>query len=124
MPDREQHREDLPWNDAPADSEAPPGTEEPEPAEVEGEEGEEYDSAGSPIPDPYGKYRRDSLLERLAEEEPEQAVGGEPDAPAGGLVNQDEGGDVYRAEPDDEDYDADEPGAEDAAIHIRKENKL
>ena len=33
-----EHPEDLPWNDAPADSDAPLGSAEPDPAEVTGDE--------------------------------------------------------------------------------------
>jgi hypothetical protein len=125
MHDREQNRDDLPWNDAPADSEAPSGSEEPEPAEVAGEEGEEYDTAGSPVPDPYEKYQPESLDDRLAEEEPDRGVGGSPDALAGGLVDPNQGGgEVYRAEEDDDLDDVDEPGAEDAAIHIRDDTEV
>jgi hypothetical protein len=124
MTSREQHPEDLPWNDAPADSELPPGTEEPEPAEVVGDEGEEVDSAEPPVPDPYEKYRQESLDQRLKEEERDTAAGASPDEEAGGLVDPDEGGEaVYRADASD-DEDDDEPGAEDAAIHVRDEDDI
>jgi hypothetical protein len=121
MADREQHRDDLPWNDAPADSDAPSGSGEPEPAEVIGEDGEESDNAGRRVPDPDEKYRPDSLNDRLAEEEPDQGSDRPPNELAGGLVDPDQGsGDVYRAEEGEAD-DVDEPGAEEAAIHIRDE---
>ena len=124
MPDREQHPEDLPWNDAPADSETPPGSEEPEPAEVEGGEGEESDTSSPRVPDPYEKYQQDSLDVRLAEEEPDKAAGASPDDLAGGLVDPDQGGgEVYQAEEAEAD-DVDEPGAEEAAIHVRDEDEV
>jgi hypothetical protein len=125
MPDRQQHPEDLPWNDAPADSEAPPGSEEPEPAEVTGDDGEESDLAGGPrVPDPYDKYRQETLAQRLAEEESDRGTGAPPDERAGGLVDPDQGGgDVYTADKADED-DFDEPGAEESAIHLRDEGDV
>jgi hypothetical protein len=124
MPDREQHREDLPWNDAPADSEAPSGSEEPEPAEVVGEEGDESDTTGPRVPDPYEKYQPESLNDRLAEEEPDQGSDRPSDDLVGGLVDPDQGGgDVYRADEADAD-DVDEPGAEEAAIHIRDDDEV
>ncbi len=124
MPDREQHPEDLPWNDAPADSEQPPGSEEPEPAEVVGEEGDESDTTGPRVPDPYEKYQRESLDDRLAEEEPDHGSGRPAADLAGGLVDPDQGGgDVYRADQEDAD-DVDEPGAEDGAIHMRDEDRI
>ena len=49
---------DAPWNDAPADSDAIPGTEEPDPAEVVGEEGEEYDLASRMRSPPAAPWRR------------------------------------------------------------------
>jgi hypothetical protein len=124
MPDREQHPEDQPWNDAPGDSEAPPGSEEPEPAEVEGDEGEESDTSGPRVPDPYEKYHQESLDARLAEEEPDRAAGASSDDLAGGLVDPERGGaDVYQADDADAD-DVDEPGAEEAAIHVRDEDNV
>jgi hypothetical protein len=116
-----QHPEDSPWNDAPADSGAV--AEQPSPAEVVGDEGDELDvSAGQPGPgDP---YRRDTLSERLAEEEPEARLGdgaADPEAelqaaPAGSDTTVSEVG-----EPEDSDELGGElPAAEDAAIHIRR----
>ncbi len=124
MANREQHPEDLPWNDAPADSELPPGTEEPEPAEVVGDEGDEVDSAEPVVPDPYQKYRQESLDMRLKEEERDTAAGASPDDEAGGLVDPEQGGQaVYRADAAEEE-DSDEPGAEEAAIHVRDEDDI
>src|ERR1700730_9375555 len=59
-----QHPEDLPWNDVPEDSSVIPGTEEPAPAEVFGDDDEEHDVAGQAPPDPDDQYRRRTLRER------------------------------------------------------------
>jgi hypothetical protein len=76
------------------------------------------------VPDPDEKYRADTLSERLAEEEPDQALKPEGAAWAGELVDPDRGGgDVDRAEEDDPE-DVDEPGAEDAAMHIRDDDDI
>ena len=62
------HPEDLPWNDVPADSDVVLGTEEPDPAEVVGDEGEEVDVSYRGARD---LDHHDTLDERLAEEEPD-----------------------------------------------------
>src|ERR1700682_2646829 len=78
-------QQDMPWNDSPADSEAPPGSEEPDPAEVlEGDDGEAVDSTDNPQLEA-DFYHRDSLDERLAEEEPEGSLRREAGPPAGGV---------------------------------------
>src|SRR5258708_5438345 len=124
MANREQHPEDMPWNDAPADSEMPPGTEEPEPAEVVGDEGEEVDSAEPRVPDPYEKYRQEGLDQRLKEEELDRGAGASADDEAGGLIDPELGGEaVYQADALD-DEDDDEPAAEEAAIHVRDEDDI
>jgi len=51
---------DLPWNDVPADSDVVPGSEEPDPAEVEGDDGDEVDVSHPASPDPYLKYQQES----------------------------------------------------------------
>jgi hypothetical protein len=128
MPQRDPRNvpaEDLPWNDAPADTDVVPGTEEPDPAEVEGDEDDdaEVDVSHPPSPDVDARYRRDTLDERLAEEEPDRTLT-EQDAEAGG---------IQAAESDDADVsldlgEADDDGdddlsAEDAAVHIRPEDR-
>ena len=115
------HQQDLPWNDAPADSALAFGLEEPDPAEVVGEEGEEVDVSYAGVREP-DAYHRDTLDERLAEEEPDRAAGAQ-DPEAGGLQPSEvAGGDLYaeqdEAEPLDPSDDGVEP-AEDAAMHIR-----
>jgi hypothetical protein len=122
---------DLPWNDVPADSDVVPGTEEPDPAEVEGDEGEEVDVSRSPVPDIAAKYHRDTLDERLAEEEPDRATFTEQDEEAGGIqartVDDDEDDLSLDLAERDADEDADAGGdedAEDAAIHIRPLDRI
>src|ERR1700716_2541220 len=118
---------DLPWHDAPADSDVVPGTEEPDPAEVEGDEGEEVDVSHPPTPDISAKYRRESLDERLAEEVPDRASR-EQDPEARELQSPESGEDDLsldqgeREEP--EAWDDDDQAAEEAAVHVRGDNRI
>jgi hypothetical protein len=118
---------DAPWNDVPADSDVVPGTEEPDPAEVEGDEGDEVDVSRPPVPDIADKYHRDTLDERLAEEEPDRATH-EQDAEAGGIQaltgDDDDDLSVDLGERDDDDGEDDDESAEEAAIHIRPEDRI
>lgn len=116
------HPEDLPWNDVPADSDVVFGTQEPDPAEVEGDHGEEVDVSCPSAHRPGRQDRRDTLDQRLAEEEPDRLAqaqepeAGDLQAPASGS------GDLFveREEPDQtEPADAGVAAAEDAAVHIR-----
>src|SRR6202049_1706712 len=84
-PDRATASE-APWNDVPADSDVVPGTEEPAPAEVVGDDGAERDLASSQLDELRDPYQRDTLDERLAEEEPEASLRGVPAPQAGALV--------------------------------------
>ena len=127
MSERRTSEGDLPWNDVPADSDVVPGTEEPDPAEVEGDEGEEVDVSHPPIPDSSLKYQRDTLDQRLAEEEPDRATL-EEDPEAGELqaaeIDQDELS-LDLGEPDQSDaLDDDDEAAEDAAVHVRDEDRI
>jgi hypothetical protein len=107
----------MPWNDAPADSEAPPGSEEPDPAEVlEDDDGEVVDTTDNPQLEA-DFYHRDSLDERLAEEEPERALRRASAPDAGELVASDSGDDTIGSATGE----SDDLGAEDAAIHVREE---
>lgn len=65
------HPEDLPWNDVPDDDALIPGAVEPDPAEVVGDETDARDLAAHRIVDP---DTRETLDERLTEEEPDSAV--------------------------------------------------
>jgi hypothetical protein len=122
QPDRKT-ASDAPWRDVPADSDVIPGTEEPDPAEVVGDEGDERDLTSPRVDESRDSYQRDTLDERLAEEEPEALLRGSPDAEAGQLVApEDTTEDVTVAEDDaDADDEPDELSAEEAAVHIRKE---
>jgi hypothetical protein len=120
MPQR--HSEDLPWNDVAADSDTMSTDPEPDPAEVVGDDGEEEDLASHRVPDPYEKYRPESLDERLAEEEPEATLQLAEDAEAGELQAPEAGGDdVDRGEDDPvgPEGEIDDAAAEDAAVHVR-----
>ena len=119
-----EHPEDLPWNDAPADSDAPLGSGEPDPAEVVGDEDDpaiEDASLAGRLHD-VDEYRRETLDERLSEEEPDRAARSQ--GPETGELQAPETGDddiaLQRGEPDlfdavDED---DDESAEDAAVHV------
>jgi hypothetical protein len=119
-----EHPEDLPWNDAPADSDAPLGSGEPDPAEVTGDEDDpakEDASLAGRLHD-VDEYRRDTLDERLSEEEPDRAAQSE-EPEAGGLQAPETGDDdiaLQRGEPDlfDGVNGDDEESAEDAAVHL------
>jgi hypothetical protein len=116
---RDRETSDAPWRDVPADSDVVPGTEEPDPAEVVGDEGDERDPVSHRLDEPTDIYQRDTLDERLAEEEPEAPLRGQPEAEAGQLQAPERGGDDVIVEEGDD--DPDELGAEDAAIHIQSE---
>jgi hypothetical protein len=126
-PDRE-HPEDLPWNDVPADSDVVVGSEEPDPAEVEGDEGEEVDVSRRGQPTAEDSYHRDTLDQRLAAEEPDRALSaGDPEA--GEIQASEPGQDgvaLDRGEPDsDQDlYRAGNEPAEESAIHIVDERRI
>ena len=117
MPQR--HPEDLPWNDVPADSDTFGADPEPDPAEVVGDEDDaaETDAAAHRVPDPYEKYREETLDQRLAEEEPEATLRGEEDPEAGEIEDLERGGDDVDLGEDD---DGDSGAAEEEAIHLRK----
>jgi hypothetical protein len=84
---------DAPWRDSPADSDAIPGSEEPDPADVVGEDGDERDLASPRQREPDNIYQHETLDERLAEEEPEAVLHGSPDAQAGEFQAPERGGD-------------------------------
>jgi len=106
-----EHPEDLPWNDQPDDENALPGVDdEPSPAEVSGDEDDDAKRDDS-LPRTLtaeDEYRRETLDERLAEEEPDVAEhADDPQAP-----------NLLAPEPSgDRDYEgaASEPDRDDAA---------
>ena len=118
-----EHPEDLPWNDTPADSDAPLGSGEPDPAEVSGDEDDPAlrDASLAGRLHDVDEYRRETLDERLSEEEPDRAAQlGEPEA---GALQAPEAGDddiaLLRGEPDGMDsFGDDDESAEDAAVHV------
>jgi hypothetical protein len=120
------HPEDLPWNDVPADSDVMFGAGEPDPAEVEGDEGEEVDVSRPASLDPAAEYRRDTLDQRLAEEEPDgaaqeqQPAAGEFQAPESGARDLSaDAGETDQTEPGEAGVEA----AEDAAVHVSERNR-
>jgi hypothetical protein len=118
------HPEDLPWNDTPADSDAPLGSGEPDPAEVTGDEDDPAlkDASLAGRLHDVDEYRRDTLDERLSEEEPDRAVLSEE--PEAGELQAPEAGDddiaVSSGEPDawESPEDDDDESAEEAAVHV------
>ena len=129
MPEREPTNVpegDLPWNDVPADSDVVPGTLEPDPAEVEGDEGDEIDVSHPTTPDSSLKYQRETLDQRLSEEVPDRATR-EQDPEAAGVQAPEEGESdlsLDEGEPDDSDADDDAEPAEEAAIHIVDDDRI
>lgn len=125
-----EHPEDLPWNDVPADSDVFPGSEEPDPAEVVGDEDDAAERDLSyrerrPGEDVY----RDTLDERLREEVPDRTLEEEePEAPEFQAPELREAEDFEApvaerdrgVDPVEEDV---EP-AEEAAIHVVPEDRV
>lgn len=116
------NQQDLPWNDSPADSEAPPGGTEPAPAEVVTDEDDEnvVDTATPHHRDP---YERDTLDQRLSEELPDQPARW-GDAPVQLAGPERVGGDVEVGDSDPEDLADMESGvpAEESAMHVSDDN--
>jgi hypothetical protein len=123
----DQNRDDLPWNDVPADDDVPVGAADPDPAEVEGDEGEEYDTT---LPDrgvASGVAERETLDQRLAEEEPDLPVRGGSDPATGDLqAGEERPEDAETAEADSDDFygETGEEAAEVAAVHTRPEDEV
>ncbi len=116
----DQTRSDLPWNDSPDDDAVVPGGTEPDPAEVVGSDENPRDLASPRVPDP---NTRETLDERLSEEEPDRPVGRAPAGPVRLIDDQDGADDAepdINDDDDDEDDDAD-LSAEEAAIHVMDE---
>lgn len=111
----DSNQRDLPSADAPDDEDFGPQALAPDPAEIVGEDDAPRDLAARETNDP---NVRETLDERLAEEEPDRPVRKGPDD-AVQLILGDDGRDVEAdtAEGDD-DGDQSELGAEEAAVHI------
>jgi hypothetical protein len=123
-----EHPEDLPWNDAPADSDAPLGSGEPDPAEVIGDEDDPaiQDASLAGRLHDVDEYRRDTLDERLGEEERDRAA--QFEEPEAGELQAPESGDddiaLVRGERDLFDGEDDDESAEDAAVHVIPDGQL
>jgi hypothetical protein len=123
-----EHPEDLPWNDSPADSDAPLGSGEPDPAEVTGDEDDPaiQDASLAGRLHDVDEYRRDTLDERLGEEEPDRAA--QFEEPEAGELQSPESGDddiaLTRGERDRFDGEDDDESAEDAAVHVIPDGQL
>lgn len=118
-----EHPEDLPWNDAPANSDAPLGSGDPDPAEVTGDEDDPAirDASLAGRLHDVDEYRRETLDEQLSEEEPDRAA--ESQEPEAGALQAPESGDddiaLLAGEADGFDsLEPDDKSAEDAAIHV------
>ena len=129
VPDRDTgpHPEDLPWNDEPGDTLAWPAGREPEPAEVEGDDGDEDDRSQRPIDDS-DLNRRQTLDERLRAEVPDR-LRHEQSRRSWQTLQEGETGedDVEEAEPDPDaiyDEEEDDLPAEEAAIHIVSDRNI
>ena len=121
--DMTDHPEDLPWNDAPADSDAPLGRGDPDPAEVSGDEDDPAirDSSLAGRLHDVDEYRRETLDERLSEEEPDRAA--QSEEPEAGALQAPESGDddiaLLAGEPDQLDsVEPEDESAEEAAMHV------
>lgn len=118
------HPEDLPWNDVGADSDVFPNSEEPDPAEVEGDEDDPAERDTSYRERRPGEdVHRDTLDERLREEVPDRAVEEqEPEAPefAAPELREAEDFEAPVAERDrgTDPVEQDVEPAEEAAIHV------
>jgi len=118
------HPEDLPWNDTPDDSDAPLGSGEPDPAEVTGDEDDPalHDASLAGRLHDVDEYHRDTLDERLSEEEPDRAARSQE--PEAGDLQAPEAGDddiaLTRGEPDawESPEDDEDESAEEAAVHV------
>ncbi len=107
---------DLPSDDEPDDDAIIPDAMEPDPAEVVGDDNAPRDLAARRINDP---NVRESLDERLSEEEPDRPVRRKP-GDAVQVIADDDGADIEadETEREDEDDDQNDLGAEEAAVHI------
>lgn len=103
---------DLPWNDSPADGNAIPGRDEPDPAEVIGDEDRPHDVS---LPRRQDWGDRETLDERLREEEPDTGPGSPRAGDEGMEIVEADGEDPFASQGQDQE-DSDLP-AEEAALH-------
>lgn len=125
-----EHPEDLPWNDVGADSDVFPNSEEPDPAEVVGDED---DGATRDLSykdrEPGADYHRDTLDERLSEEVPDRTLEEQdPEAPEFQAPELREAEDfeapVAERDTGTDPVEADDEPAEEAAIHVVPEDRV
>jgi hypothetical protein len=125
-----EHPEDLPWNDVQADSDVFPDSEEPDPAEVVGDADDAAERDLS-----YREHRpgedvyRDTLDERLREEEPDRSLEEqEPEAPEFDAPESREAADfeapVAERDRATDPVEEEELPAEEAAIHVVPEDRV
>jgi hypothetical protein len=108
--------EDMPWNDSPADSSAFPGHEEPDPANVVGDEDNPRDTS---LRDQENLTEADTLEERLRAEVPEGTRGSRR---AGMEIADGDDSDTDNYSSGDSDDDADDDlSAEEAALNLEGE---
>jgi hypothetical protein len=125
-----EHPEDLPWNDVPADSDVYPGSEEPDPAEVVGDEDDEaIDDLSYRERRPGDDVHRDTLDERLREEIPDRTFEEQdPEAPELQSPESREAEDLEApaAEKDtgEDPVEEDDEPAEEAAIHVVPDDRI
>jgi hypothetical protein len=112
----DSNERDLPSDDSPDDDALVPGAVEPDPAEVVGSDESPLDLAAHEFND---TNVRETLDERLAEEEPDRPAHGRSDG-AVQLILGDDGADVDADSADGDDDEGDDGGlgAEEAAVHI------
>ncbi|MBV8195189.1 MAG: hypothetical protein JOY80_06640 [Candidatus Dormibacteraeota bacterium] len=123
-----QHPEDLPWNDSPADNDVVAGSEEPDPAEVVGNE-EDPAQRDTTLPRSLDESveHRDTIDERLAEEIPDSTL--IEDAEESPELQAPESGadeiDAPLAEPDQEDpAEPRDAPAEEAAVRVVPDDRV
>lgn len=115
--DNAYHR-DLPSDNSPDDDALVPGAVEPDPGEVVGSDNSPRDLAAHAFNDP---NVRETLDERLAEEEPDRLASGRSDGAVQLILGEDgEDMDADSAEGDDDEGDDGDLGAEEAAVHIER----
>ena len=125
-----EHPEDLPWNDVQADSDVFPDSNEPDPAEVEGDEDDPAQRDRSYHERRPGEdYYRDTLDERLREEVPDRTLEEqEPEAPEFDAPELREAEDfqapVAEHDTGEDPVEAEVLPAEEAALHVVPEDRV
>jgi hypothetical protein len=116
-PSDRRSEEDLPWNDAPADSNAFLGHQEPDPAEIVGDEDRPRDVS---MREPRDWNACETLDERLRAEEPDRPSHSAHAIGEGLEIV--EGEDAERYLDGSQEQDEDELPAEEAAVHVEEQS--